>query len=267
MRRPHRVVVLTGDGALHRHTCAVLIRAGVHLVGVVVCSRSGVAARARFAVAWGSRHGWLTLASQVLGRLYDRVRNAAQDRMVLRRLVDEEADRAVIRASRVPLAHTDSYSRTDTKQWIAGLDPDLLLVHTKYVVGRSVRALAKVAVIGGHPGITPEYRGAYSPFWAIHRGDPGMVGCTVFLLDDGMDTGPVLFQGRPAVEPGIDSHLTLAWKGMMIQAREQAAVIQRLDRGETVTVRPILQVPPHSYYGPPTLLDFMRYRRRQSQFR
>jgi hypothetical protein len=244
-RRPHRVVVLCSDGPLERHTCATLVRAGVHVVGSVVCTRRGIRFRAAWLAHWSRRHGLFRTAGQVLGRLYDRARNRRLDERVLGKLVDQAADRATLERARVPMVETDSYSRAAARDAIRQLDPDIFVVH---------------ATIGGHPGITPFYRGAYSPFWALLRGERHMVGCTVFLLDDGIDTGPILAQERVAITPGTDSHVTLAWKGMARQAGLQASMIRRLDAGECVPLQPVHEIPTDSYFGPPTLLDLLRYR-------
>jgi folate-dependent phosphoribosylglycinamide formyltransferase PurN len=262
-RRPHRVVALCSDGAMERNTCATLVRAGVNLVGIVWCSRRGLGARAQFLRRWAARHGALHTAGQILGRIYDRARNASRDRRVLTRLVDEAADRWVLERAGLTAIETDSYSRPDTLAAISRLDPDILVVHTKFIVGAKVRMLARVAVIGGHPGITPWYRGAYSPFWALLHGRAEFVGFTVFLLDDGIDTGHVLFQGRLPIVSGEDSHLTLAWKGMQRQSALQAEAIRRLDAGESLRLRPVGDVPADSYFGVPTLADFLRYARCQ----
>jgi folate-dependent phosphoribosylglycinamide formyltransferase PurN len=255
------VVALCSDGPLERNTCATLVRAGVNLVGIVWCARAGVAARTRFLWRWAGRHGALHTAGQILGRFYDRARNGRRDAQALARLVDEDADRATL--AQVAAVHTDSYSRPDALAAVARFDPDIFVVHTKYIVGPKVRALAPVAVIGGHPGITPWYRGMDSTFWALLHGRPEMVGYSVFLLDEGIDTGPVLYQGRVEVVPGEDSHSTLEWKGMQRQSALQAEAILRLDAGESVPVRRIEKVPDDSYFTPPTLTDFLRYQRRQ----
>jgi len=262
-RRPHRVVALCSDGPLERHTCATVARAGVHLVGVAWCARSGLRARAHFLNRWVARHGVLRTAGQILGKLYDRAWNGRHDRRVLARLVDQAADRATLERAGLVSIETDSYSRPDTLAALRRLDPDIFLVHTKFMVGPKARMLAPVAVIGGHPGITPCYRGAYSPFWALLHGRPDMVGLSVFLLDDGIDTGPLLFQERLPVVPGEDSHLTLAWKGMLRQSERQAEAILRLDAGECVPLRRLTRIPENSYFVLPTLTDFLRYRRRQ----
>jgi len=256
-------VALCSDGALERHTCATLVRAGVELVGIVVCARRGIFARAQFLARWARRHGLRHTAGQVLGRIYDRARNGRRAKVELEQLVNEAADRETLTRARIPVLETDSYSRPETTAAIQRLDPDIFVVHTKYIVGRSVRALAPVATIGGHPGITPFYRGSYSPFWALLRGEPHMVGCTVFLLDDGIDTGPILFQERLSLGPDATSHLALAWRGMIRQAELQAQAIRRLDAGECIPLRAIRSVPDDSYFGPPTLRDLLRYRRQR----
>jgi methionyl-tRNA formyltransferase len=226
-----------------------------------VCARRGIHARVKFLMRWARRHGVLHTAGQVLGRLYDRARNRRLDERELGKLVDESTDRATLRG--VPILETDSYSRADTREAIRRLDPDIFVAHTKFIVGPSVRALAPVATIGGHPGITPFYRGQYPTFWALYRDEPHMVGCSVFLLDDGIDTGALLAQEPVSIASPSDSHLTLAWKGMIRQAELQALAIRRLDAGDCVPLKPVDSIPEGSYFGPPTLLQFLRYQWRQ----
>ncbi len=238
-RRPHRVVALCSEGPLERNTCATLVRAGVNLVGVVWCAQRGFKARTRYLRRWAARHGAVHTAGQILGRLYDRARNGRRDRRVLSRLVDEAADRATLAGAGLASIQTESYSRPDTLAAIGRLDPDIFVVHTKYIVGAKPRLLAPVAVIGGHPGVTPWYRGSYSPFWALLHGRADMIGFTVFLLDDGIDTG------------------------MQRQSALQAEAIRRLDAGECLRLRQVGVVPADSYFSLPTLTDLLRYRRRQ----
>ena len=261
------MVALCSEGPLERNTCATLVRGGVNLVGVVWCARRGLSARARFLWRWVVRQGALHTAGQILGRIYDRARNGRRDRHVLAGLVDEAADRATLQTASLVALETDSYSRPDTLAAIRQLDPDILVAHTKYIVGAKPRMLARVAVIGGHPGITPWYRGSYSSFWALLHGRIDMIGFSVFLLDAGIDTGPVLFQERLPIVSGEDSHVTLAWKGMQRQSVLQAEAIRRLDAGECLPLRRLDHIPDDSYFSLPTLTDFVRYRRRQQLVR
>jgi len=46
--------------------------------------------------------------------------------------------------------------------------------------------------LNGHPGLLPEYRGLNPVQWAIRNMD--RVGATVHLIDEGIDTGPILIR-------------------------------------------------------------------------
>jgi methionyl-tRNA formyltransferase len=252
------VVVLTGSGIMHRHTCATLLRAGVNVVGIVECRREGLAARVRHLNRWRQRYGLLRTVDQIVARTLYRVLRNSRDDAALARLVDAAADRQIIAASGVPVLVTDSYSRSDTFDAIRTLDPDLMVVHSPFIVGAKVRALTPGRVIGGHPGITPDFRGSYSAFWAMALARPDKVGWTVFLLDDGIDTGPILAQESLTLEPG-DTHMTLSWKGMACEAAAQARLIKALDDGHPAPLRHVTDVPEDSYFSLPTTSAMYRY--------
>ncbi len=57
-----------------------------------------------------------------------------------------------------------------------------------------------------HLGLSPYYRGVGTNFWPLHDGRPEYVGATVHLLDEGIDSGPILFQVRPRPSDGDDAH-------------------------------------------------------------
>jgi methionyl-tRNA formyltransferase len=120
----------------------------------------------------------------------------------------------------------------------------------------------KDIVIGGHPGLTPEYRGSHSAFWAIYNGEPEKVGCSVFWLDEGVDTGDLIVQEPIPIEPG-DSYFTLGWKGMKRIAELQAKTVTDFDRGIPIRRKKHASIPAGSEYPVPTLLDYLKYRRRQ----
>jgi methionyl-tRNA formyltransferase len=148
------------------------------------------------------------------------------------------------------------------------MNPDVLVVHSPYWIGSAVRRIPRLKIVlGGHPGITPFYRGSHSAFWAIYKGRLQDVGCTVFLLNDGLDTGDIVAQRRVPVE-AADSFVTLGWKGMIQIAELQAAVLRDLDAGRDVTRRAIRVVPPDSEFDNPKIMQYFQYAwRRRKMFR
>jgi len=147
------------------------------------------------------------------------------------------------------------------------MEADIFIVHSGYWVGKRVREIPrKKAVIGGHPGLTPNYRGSHSAFWAIYKNRPEDVGCSVFWLDAGVDTGDLVTQERIPIEEG-DSYFTLCWKGMVRIAEIQAQVACELDNGTPIPRTPHKEIPPDSEFDVPTLMEYIRYRLRQKQVR
>ena len=50
-----------------------------------------------------------------------------------------------------------------------------------------------------HAGITPMYRGVHGAYWALINNDSENCGVTVHLVDEGVDTGNVLYQANISV--------------------------------------------------------------------
>lgn len=67
-------------------------------------------------------------------------------------------------------------------------------------IGRPLIDSIPAGVLNVHPGILPKYRGATCCEWAIYHGDP--VGVTAHFMDEGLDSGPILFSRVLKVAPG-----------------------------------------------------------------
>lgn len=212
------------------------------------------------------RKGWRLTASRILARLAYLLANRRRDQAAHQRLYNEDQIDEVLGNWSGSLHQTENYSSPETLTWLQQMQPDILVAHTPYWIGKRVRQIPKSKIVlGGHPGITPDYRGSHSAFWAVYRGHPEDVGCTVFVLDEGVDTGDVVAQERIAIAPD-DSFVTLGWKGMQRIAELQAEVLLQLGKGGTLPRRPV-QAPPDSLFDQPTLGQYWRYRRQQSKVR
>ena len=67
-------------------------------------------------------------------------------------------------------------------------------------IGRALIDATPAGVLNVHPGILPKYRGATCCEWAIYHGD--RVGVTAHFMDEGLDSGPILFSRTLKVAPG-----------------------------------------------------------------
>ncbi len=83
---------------------------------------------------------------------------------------------------------------------LADLEPDLLVVVAYKLLPSEVLAVPRIGSLNLHASLLPKYRGAAPIHWAVINGETE-TGCTVFLLDEGMDTGRIL--GREKTDIGL----------------------------------------------------------------
>ena len=87
----------------------------------------------------------------------------------------------------------------ETARQVREWEPDLLfVVGLSQLVGGSVLEIPKKGVIGFHPTALPRARGRAPIAWAVLGEEE--VGASFFLMDSGVDSGPILEQELFAVE-------------------------------------------------------------------
>ncbi len=80
------------------------------------------------------------------------------------------------------------------REALAELKPDVVLVYgTRIIKPDTLRSVA-APFINYHAGFNPLYRGQHGAYWARTLGDETHAGLTVHLVDEGVDTGDVLYQ-------------------------------------------------------------------------
>jgi hypothetical protein len=255
-----RVVILCGPRLPHRNTCATLIAAGVNVVGICIADQRTFGLPIKGTRRASGRVGLGKVASQVVARIWYRIADRGRDRNHLAAIFDEGWIEKTLAAWTGPVHRTTDYGRPETVDWLKRREPEVFVVHTPYWVGKKVRDIPRSGItLGGHPGLTPDYRGSHSALWAILKGKPEDVGCTVFLLDEGADTGDVVVQERIEVQPG-DSFVTLGWRGMKRIAELQAETLTTWARTGSLPRRAV-EAPEDSYFDNPTLSDLLDYKR------
>lgn len=87
----------------------------------------------------------------------------------------------------------------DTERFIRDAAPDVLwITDYRYLLPPRILDLAPRGAINLHPSLLPAYRGRAPLNWAILRGETS-VGLTAHMVDEGMDSGPILAQRRIAL--------------------------------------------------------------------
>jgi phosphoribosylglycinamide formyltransferase 1 len=93
-------------------------------------------------------------------------------------------------------------------------------------------------VINSHPALLPAFPGAHAVRDALVYGAK-VTGCSIILVDYGVDTGPVLAQRPVPIEPADDEH-TLHERIKIVERRLLVDVVAALARyGATITGRKV----------------------------
>jgi len=74
------------------------------------------------------------------------------------------------------------------------LNSDLYIVFgSSFIKDDLVKFLIKKKAINIHMGISPFYKGTDCNFWALYHNNPNLVGATIHLLNEKLDSGPILY--------------------------------------------------------------------------
>jgi methionyl-tRNA formyltransferase len=82
---------------------------------------------------------------------------------------------------------------------VGGIAPDLIVVVAYgQIIPASILQIPPRGIVNVHGSLLPRYRGAAPVQWAIVRGETE-TGVTTMLMDEGLDTGPILLQKEIAI--------------------------------------------------------------------
>jgi phosphoribosylglycinamide formyltransferase-1 len=111
--------------------------------------------------------------------------------------------------------------------------PDLIVLSgLMRLLPAAVVARYAPRIVNTHPAYLPEFPGAHGVRDALAAGAT-QTGASVIVVDDGVDSGPVLAQERIAVLPG-DTEATLHERIKPVERRLLIDVVERIATGDLV---------------------------------
>lgn len=136
------------------------------------------------------------------------------------------------------LYHVSSLNDPEVVRRLERAAPDLIVsIRFSHIFPADLLQIPRLGSLNIHPGALPHYAGLFAPFWQM-LGDREAIGCSVHWIDQGIDTGPVLWHGWLPVDPsrsllwhvcrtyplGVDEVLTLV--DQMRHGRHPGGLIQ-----------------------------------------
>ncbi|MCX7843916.1 MAG: methionyl-tRNA formyltransferase [Candidatus Bipolaricaulota bacterium] len=143
----------------------------------------------------------------------------------------------------LPILQPKSINSPESVALLRSLDLDILVTAAfGQLLRPTVLRIPRLGCVNVHASLLPKYRGAAPIHWALIRGEQE-TGVTTFLMDEGMDTGPILLQRRVAIGPE-ETAGELERRLAQLGAELAVETVEKLWRGE-IEPRP---QPPN---GPP----------------
>ncbi|MCH7869439.1 MAG: formyl transferase [Myxococcales bacterium] len=141
-------------------------------------------------------------------------------------------------------------------------EPDLLIsIAGNEIFKRPLIDLAPKGCLNLHTALLPKYRGLMPSFWVLKNREEES-GVSIFFVDEGIDTGPILVQNRyPLAGLSLDQ---------LIKASKQAGMdaiieaIEKIHNGETALIPN--NDDEKTYFGFPTREDVMEFRAAGARF-
>lgn len=101
----------------------------------------------------------------------------------------------------IPVRQHKTLKAPEVREEFVALNADLaILAFVTQIVPAQVFGVPRLGSVCFHPSLLPKYRGASAINWALINGET-TTGVTLFWVDQGIDTGPILLQKEVAVEP------------------------------------------------------------------
>jgi folate-dependent phosphoribosylglycinamide formyltransferase PurN len=146
-----------------------------------------------------------------------------------------------------------SVNSDECRRLLAALAPDVVAVYgTRILKPETLRAV-EAPFINYHAGINPKYRGQHPGYWALAQGDEDNAGITIHMVDEGVDTGSVLYQAcvRFSAQDTIASYQHL-------QAAHALPLFSRaIEDAKAGRLAPRAVDLPSRQYFPPTLWGYL----------
>ena len=130
----------------------------------------------------------------------------------------------------IPVIEVENLRDEEFANQLKSLEPDLFVVVAFRVLPTSILEIPKIGSVNLHASLLPKYRGAAPIHWAVMNGEE-KTGCTIFFLDEKVDTGNILLQRE--IEIGWEENTGQVYNRLMnIGSDALLEAVELIDLGE-----------------------------------
>ncbi|NUM55360.1 MAG: methionyl-tRNA formyltransferase [Candidatus Hydrogenedentes bacterium] len=135
---------------------------------------------------------------------------------------------AIARKRGVPIVYIDKMTEDELAP-LAATNPDLILVGGfSIILKKPIISLPRIGCVNCHSSLLPKHRGP-NPFQAVILAGDDETGMTFHVIDEGIDTGPILAQHRIPVTHS-DTAGSLVRRTSKLAAEKISEVLAQIER-------------------------------------
>jgi len=110
-----------------------------------------------------------------------------------------------VKNKNIPYYYMDNGSDKSLENWVKNISPDVIVVYSmSQLLKRNIFDIPKYGTINLHPALLPSYRGPFPDFWMYYNVET-KGGVTVHYIDEGEDTGDIIYQEEYTIPLGMIS--------------------------------------------------------------
>lgn len=212
------------------------------------------------------RVGFRKVADEVLLRLTYTLFRGYGDVRRVKTLLGDLQRRLPATYRRPPVHRVHDINSDEAVSLLKRLAPDVCVLMVNVILQERIFSIPPLGMLVFHPGLTPEYRGPHSAFWATLNKQFWGIGWSLLRVNRGIDTGSVLAQGSAKdIDPLTETHVFMQHKSHVEGIAGVVQTLRHLAAGES----PIVDTSGRSStnYTHPGLSDYLEYRKVLKQLR
>lgn len=184
-------------------------------------------------------------------------------KFVLNKLDSSTKVDKVLNKHNIPIITLDKrINHEESLAKIGSYKPDLLVsIAGNQIFKQPLLDLAPKGCLNLHTALLPKYRGLMPTFWVL-KNDEEFTGVSVFFVDEGIDSGPIVVQKKVAINGMSQQDLIVLTKKLGMDAINEAIDLIMKDEVKLIP-NPEEE---KSYFTFPTKEDVREFRRKGKRF-
>lgn len=160
----------------------------------------------------------------------------------------------------------DNVNKKEVLEFIQECKPDIIFAMcVNDFFGKKLRSIAKYGVFLWHEGLTPEYKGLYSPFWTLYNKEYDKLAYTFLKMNDDVDGGEVYVQGKVKdIDLSKHGYSFIGHKAIYDSLPEVKVFLKQLENGGAVKLPERKTI--SGYYTYPGITQYIKMRRRLKEY-